>query len=431
MIAMNTVPSHQTTKFGKYFGLEVAGRGNTATVYHGYDPFSDREVAIKVSGRSLDDHEDRLTRKLFYNEAQTAGRLVHPHIVRLLDAGEESGRPYLVMEYVAGGHTLQHHCRADSLLSPTAAAEAVYHCARALDYSHRNGVIHRDIKPTNVLMGEASAKLTDFGIAQCSSIDTTQIAGVVGSPRYMSPEQISQQPITPATDIYSLGVVLHELLTGNALFHGDNLASLMHTIVNQGPRVEHRAYPVAGAAEIVRQAVARQPEARFGSAGEFAEALCDVFGLSAEEDDIGETQKRECLSELEFFCDFSADELTQILRHASWHHYDAGDTIIVEGNMDLSFYIIADGSVTVKKADTTLCRLEPGACFGEMGYLSESPRTATVIANEPVMLLSLQANTVRRTTEGCQLRFNEAFIRTLIARLSQANNVLAHRRTAA
>ncbi|MDX1513558.1 MAG: serine/threonine-protein kinase, partial [Gammaproteobacteria bacterium] len=195
-------------KFGKYHVLGLAGRGNMGVVYLGYDPFADRQVAIKVSAAPdpLDGTSSRLARKLFFNEAHMAGVLEHPNILRILDAGEEGGEPYIVMEFVEGGNTLQPFCDPENLLPVPEVADIVARCAKALDYAHCRGVIHRDIKPTNIMRTpEGDVKIGDFGVAQRTMADTTHVMGILGSPRYMSPEQIREETISGQTDLYSLG----------------------------------------------------------------------------------------------------------------------------------------------------------------------------------------------------------------------------------
>ena len=229
-------------QIGKYYAMEVVGSGNMAVVYREYDPFNDQEVAIKVSHEKLDamNFPETLTRKLFFNEAQAAGALIHPNIVRVLDAGEHHGSPYLVMDYVGEGATLEAFCKGNERLATHRIGEIIYHCARALDYSHRHGVIHRDVKPSNILVtAGGQAKITDFGIAQRDTFDETQISGLVGSPTYMSPEQIRQLDLNTQTDVYSLGVVMYLLLTGTPPFRASNVAGLMHAIINE-PVLHHR-----------------------------------------------------------------------------------------------------------------------------------------------------------------------------------------------
>ena len=418
-------------KIGKYYALEVVGTGNMAVVYRGYDPFSDQEVAIKVSHEKLKamNFPGTLTRKLFFNEAQAAGALIHPNIVRVLDAGEHDGSPYLVMDYVGEGKTLDEFCRGNELLPAKRVGEIVYQCARALDYSHYHGVIHRDVKPSNILMTEQGrAKITDFGIAQRNTLDETQIIGILGSPSYMSPEQVRQEDLNPQTDVYSLGIVMYELLTGEPPFRAANVAGLMYRIVNEPVPVPILDYDAPEAIhDILAKALAKDRRDRYHSAGEMAEALFEAFdNISDTDEGISEERKLEYLRRLEFFSNFTREQLREILANGTWNSHAPGATIILEGSMDLAFYIIVAGHVAVRKDHEVLCRLLAGNCFGEMGYLAKTERTASIIAGEPVLLLALNANAIKRTSTACQLKFNEAFIRTLIGRLTMTSEALVH-----
>ena len=159
-------------------------------VYLAHDPFAERPVAIKLGSIPTSAEAARLSHRIFFNEARLAGLLKHPNILSVYDAGEEDGRPYIVMEYVDGSRTLKDHCQADSLLPLRRVVEIAFKCARALDYAHRAGVIHRDIKSSNILLTPSGdVKIADFGIARRLHSETTQVMGMVGSPRYMSPEQ--------------------------------------------------------------------------------------------------------------------------------------------------------------------------------------------------------------------------------------------------
>ena len=349
-------------KIGKYYALEVVGTGNMAVVYRGYDPFTDREVAIKVSHEKLEamNFPGTLTRKLFFNEAQAAGALVHPNIVRVVDAGEQEGIPYLVMEYVGAGKTLDAFCRGEQRLPTRQIGEIIYHCARALDYSHRHGVIHRDVKPSNILMtAQGRVKLTDFGIAQRNTMDETQIIGLLGSPNYMSPEQVRQDDLNPQTDVYSLGVVMYELLTGSPPFRASNVASLMYRIMHDAPpRPSLETDTPEAVYTILDKAMEKNRAQRYRSAAEMAEALFEAFdGITDNDDRISDERKLEYVKRLEFFSNFSDDQLREILASGSWISHARDETILLEGSMDLAFYIIVAGHVAVRKDDEVLCRL--------------------------------------------------------------------------
>jgi len=175
--------SETPRKLGKYTIIGVAGRGNMGVVYIAHDPYTDRKVAIKVCplDADADSHAQRVARKLFFNEAHTAGALDHPNILKIYDAGEDDGQPYIVMEHVDGGHTLQEHITPDTLLPVDRVVALVYQAAKGLDYAHRRGVIHRDIKPGNLMLAsEQIVKIGDFGIAQYALSDATQVMGVLG-----------------------------------------------------------------------------------------------------------------------------------------------------------------------------------------------------------------------------------------------------------
>src|SRR3954466_209461 len=179
------------TKIGKYPVLRKLGEGATSEVYQCTDPFNQRTVAIKVAFPEsfADPEKGRLLKKLFLTEASLAGKLAHPHICQIYDAVAEEGLHYIVMEYVDGG-TLEKFCRADALLPVERVIEMAFKCTRALDFAHRQGVTHRDIKPANILhTGETQVKISDFGAALIASGETTQINSI-GSPAYMSPEQV-------------------------------------------------------------------------------------------------------------------------------------------------------------------------------------------------------------------------------------------------
>jgi serine/threonine protein kinase len=177
-------------------------------------------------------------RKLFFNEAKVAGKLRHPNIVGVFDAGVEGDVCYIVMEMIFGGRTLFDHCQPDSLLPIEDVVRVIFKSARALDYAHRQGVIHRDVKPRNILLTEdGEVKLSDFSIALRTQGDATdtQVHGYIGSPLYMSPEQVKDDTITNQTDIFSLGVVMYELLTGRHPFAADNLPAIAHRITEKIP----------------------------------------------------------------------------------------------------------------------------------------------------------------------------------------------------
>ena len=271
-IASKSLPE----SIGRYALLRELGRGSTATVFLAHDPFAGREVALKLFAHAPGD--DGLTRGThrasFLNEAALVGRLQHPHIVALLDAAVEPGYSYVVMDYVAGG-TLAQHTTAGKLLPLERVVEVAFKLSRALEYAQQQGVIHRDIKPGNVLLTRPfDVKLSDFGVARIDSATHTEITGV-GSPAYMSPEHLTDQPLNHQTDIYSLGAVMYQLLAGRLPFYAASAVELARQIVAQEPprlRALRPELPEALEA-IVARALQKDRRARYQSWFEFGRDL--------------------------------------------------------------------------------------------------------------------------------------------------------------
>ncbi|MDE1984456.1 MAG: serine/threonine protein kinase, partial [Gammaproteobacteria bacterium] len=265
-------------KLGKFVVTQELGRGATGTVYLCHDSFLGKDVAIKLYNLdgAVGDKATRTRRKLFFNEAYLVGKMNHPNILPIYDAGEEDGHCYVVMEYVRGAQPLTLFCREDNLLPVRRVVEVIFKCAKALDYAHRKGLVHRDIKPGNILMtAEGDVRIVDFGVAHMAGNEVGQLKGLVGSPSYMAPEQMRQQPSTVQTDLYSLGVVMYELLTGKRPFYGDNLSRLVHQIIYATPPPVHRLRPDAPAVleEIVDKALAKDVARRYQTGLELATDL--------------------------------------------------------------------------------------------------------------------------------------------------------------
>lgn len=420
-------------KLGKYEISRLVGRGSMGIVYEGYDPFSDAPVAIKVAlADSLKDKEvGSRYRKMFFNEAHTAGMLKHPNIIDILDAGAEDETCYIVMELVEGGETLKQYTNSDNLLPVDQVVEIIFKCAKALDYAHRQGVIHRDIKPTNILITrDMDVKIGDFSIAHLMSSDTTNTMpmGFVGSPRYMSPEQVQEDNITNQTDLFSLGIVMYELLTGKHPFYADSFSRLIHKIINEKhpPLKTHRPDIPDILEKIVHHALQKNPDKRYKMGLNMAADLSLAFDyLEKPEQDIAVQEKFNAIQELEFFSDFPESEIWEIIRACIWQEFTPGDEIIVEGDIDDAFYIISSGSVDVLKGDTVVGSLHKGDCFGEMAYLSKTERTATIRASDHVSLMKINATLIDQVSVDCQLHFSKVFMRTLVRRLSMTTAMLA------
>jgi serine/threonine-protein kinase len=267
-------------RLGRYVIEKRIGRGAMGAVYLAKDPRINRPVAVKAIPieKEFEDEELKEARQRFYREAESAGRLTHPNIITVYDAGEDKGLAYIAMEYVPG-IPLKDFTDPNRLLAPKRAFELAAATAEALDYAHNQGVIHRDIKPANLLYNpkDASLKISDFGVARMTDNNRTKTGIVLGTPMYMSPEQLGAENITGLSDLFSLGVTLYELLAGEAPFQATNIAVLMTKITTEDPNPlagRRRGIPPAADA-ILAKAMAKKPEDRFSCGAEMAVALRD------------------------------------------------------------------------------------------------------------------------------------------------------------
>jgi serine/threonine-protein kinase len=264
---------------GKYELRNVLGKGAMGTVYEGFDPIIARQVAIKtVRLPEPDDHEAQEELARFKREAQAAGRLTHPNIVGVFDYGETPELAYIVMEYV-NGTTLKHVVDKKERFELAEIVRIMESLMAGLQYSHDRGVVHRDIKPANVMLTKSGeVKIADFGIARIESSSMTQAGTMLGTPSYMSPEQFMGQTVDARTDLYSSGVMLYQLLTGEKPFEG-GLTAIMHKVLNTDPpppsalsvTVPH-SFDV-----VVQKAMAKRPEDRFATANDFSKAVRDAY----------------------------------------------------------------------------------------------------------------------------------------------------------
>ena len=416
-------PSDVPEKIGKYVIINKVGKGSTGTVYLSHDPYYRRDVAIKVYNVEEDSDPDRakVTRKMFYNEAHMVGMLQHPNIMPIYDAGEEDGKYYVVTEHVQGARTLAAYCRPDNLLRVDDVVETIYKGAKALHYAHGRGVIHRDIKPSNLMLTiDNDVRIIDFGIAICSDSDISRIEGIAGSPSYMSPEQVQSEELTPRSDLYSLGAVLYELLTGFRPFRADNLSKLLHQIVYATPPPIHtyRDDIPEELETVVAMSMQKDPDKRCASGAAMAADLTRVYqDLRTKYDSLDNQEHFDLLRTLTFFHEFSHAEIWEVLRASDWHEYKDGEEIVREGEMDDRFYIIVSGKAAVETNGQSLGVLEDGSCFGETSYVRGAKRTASIRAKGPVTILRVSSTLMEQVSSACQLRFNKVFLRSLITRL--------------
>ncbi len=418
-------------KIGKYVIINEIGHGSTGSVYLSHDPYFHRDVAIKVYNMEPNDDPQRTTiaRKMFFNEAHMVGMLQHPNILPIYDAGEEGDHYYVVMEHIQGARTLEVYCRPDNLLRIDDVVKIIFKCAKALHYAHQRGVVHRDIKPGNIMLTTKNdVRIIDYGIAIMKDSNISRIEGIAGSPSYMSPEQIQSAEITHASDLYSLGAVMYELLTGFRPYRASTLSRLLNQIVFATPAPIHtlRADVPEELEEIVTIALQKDPADRYADGGEFSARLTQVFqGLREQYEQMDSQEHFDLLRRLSFFHDFSQQEIWELLRASEWRAYSAGQAIVREGEMDDRFYVIVSGRVLVEANEQVVGCLERGDCFGEASYGSEGKTTSTVKAEQSVTVLSVSSTLLEQASSACQLRFNKVFLRALIMRLQGAQKASA------
>lgn len=419
---------------GKYQVIKKLGQGATSTVYLGYDPFVGREVAIKLLKPEIlnDPKAGGIHKKQLLTEASLAGKLSHPHIIAIYDAVMEAEASYIVMEYVAGG-TLERHTTPDNLLPIFRVVEYMFKCCRALNYAQFNGVIHRDIKPANILLTDSGdIKISDMGAAiVLNNADQTQISDI-GSPVYMSPEQVKGWVLTHQTDIYSLGVVMYCLLTGRLPYTAKSLASLFHQILNAEfapPRALRPEIPEQ-LERIVMRAMQKEKDKRYQDWKDFGSDLAaignfDQGGLEGQ--NVGEAEKFTVLRGMELFREFTDTELWEILHIGEWEKQPAHAVLMQEDELGNTFYILVEGSAMVTKGKRLLNVIQKGDCFGEMGYISGKPvaRSATVTSGTEVTLIKIPPLLLPQLSDHCQLHFNQAFLKILADRLRMTDDRFA------
>jgi serine/threonine protein kinase len=263
---------------GRYEVEKELGRGAMGVVYLGRDPKINRAVAIKTLRfeNDVEPEETKSVRERFFREAESAGTLNHPNIIRIFDAGEDNEIAFIAMELLEG-EDLKKYVDKANLLPVPLIVEYVATIADALDYAHAHGVVHRDIKPANVmLLKDGTLRVTDFGIARITSTSKTATGTVLGTPSYMSPEQLSGKKIDGRSDLFSLGVMLYELLTGEKPFAGESIATLLFRIASENhpdPRLKRPDRITASLNTVIDKALTKDPDLRYQRGSEMAKDL--------------------------------------------------------------------------------------------------------------------------------------------------------------
>ena len=418
-----------TLQVGKYEVQKHLGKGATGTVYLAKDTFTGKEVALKTIEPEVfrDPEFGTVYRSQFLNEASLAGKLRHPHIVSILDAvvSEESG--HIAMELVTGGD-LSKHVTSGKLLPIGDVLQVGFKCCGALQYAASQGIVHRDIKPANIMIADGTeVKIADFGAAFLKKSQVVQTAAM-GSPYYMSPEQIQGKEVTFHSDMYSLGVVMFELLTGNRPFAGANIETLMQKIIGEEappPSAKRADLPKALDA-IVLRALKKDPAQRYATWADFAGELSKAGQLVLPAGSIPDSEKYVMLKSVPMLSLLADSELWELARAGRWTRVAKGKQIVKEKDRGVSFFFLAKGDAKVTRGGKLLNMVSGTEFFGEMAYIAGGEaRHATVEAHTDVLLAEFEPPALDRMSLGAQLQLTRALVRNVADRLALANTRIA------
>ena len=434
--AANLLPG----RIGKYHVKAKLGEGATSEVFLAHDPFHLRDVAIKRvrTGLVTDSRESHFQQRFFAAEAALVGQLNHPNVVQILDAVVDDIAPYLVMEYVPGV-TLRRFCRADHLLPVAQVVEIGFKCAMALGYCSLRGLIHRDVKPANVLAvldGEqiTGLKITDFGSVFNLAADHTQVHRV-GSLAYMSPEQLDGDVVDCRADIYSLSAVLYHLIAGRPPFDAQQQAAIMNQIFNATPPPlgELREGVPPRLVQLIESGLAKSRDDRPQDWDLFAHELSalgsDRLLARGSAQQVVDSERFTLLRTLEFFADFGDVELWEVVHRASWQRHTFGQALYRKGQTGNTFHIIAQGRVEVYRDGRSVGSYGTGTSVGEMAYLAPNPElrvhSVDALVAQTTTTVSFTPDSLSKLSLGTRHLFDKAFIRVLVRRLHEAQEAAA------
>lgn len=414
-------------RIGKFQLNKVIGKGSSGTVYHAIDTFSGREVALKVLDMAVANkpENDDANFMQFMTEASLAGQLIHPHIASIIEASVSDDSGYIAVEYVPGGDLSQYTTRGN-LISQEDAIQIAFKSCGALDYAFRQGIVHRDIKPQNILIASGTnIKVADFGAAYLSKTLDSQISSI-GSPLFMSPEQINNMPLGLHSDMYSLGVVLYLLFTGQRPFLSNSLDELLKEILNSEPIAPtlHRPELSSEIDQIIQRMMAKSPEDRYPSWAELALELAKIGRLTISQSEISDSEKFVALKKVRLLGQLDDAELWELVQICKWSRVPSRSVIVREGEAGASLFFLGSGQVKVTKQDRLLNLLDAGECIGEMSYIKEGAihRQATVESMSDVILAEFEKDALDKLSLRCRYQLSQALLNSLVDRLVHADD---------
>lgn len=415
-------------QIGKYVIGSRLGSGTCGVVHQARDNVLGREVAIKLSPSG----ETQVSagkvpgaQRAYQTEVYAAGRLRHPNIVTVFDAGQYEELNYIVMESI-DGNSLKYYGKGQKLLPTYRALEVICECCKALDYSHRQDILHRDIKPANVMVGsDGTVKLLDFGIAVGLSEDSglTRSGPTLGTPNYMSPEQILGKTLSPASDFYSLGTVMFELLTGKQLFKAKKVKDLFRTVVHQSAPKLHEFRPdlPQELSKIVEKALQKKPEQRYQSGMELIAALTPFVEHFKVIEQRTEEQRAliPVLQKLPFFNSFNDADIARLLAEADIREYNKGARLFADGNQARELLVIVEGIVSMELNESIHRIYGPGECIGELGFIHGTRESAKPRARSKLRVLRVSSETLAIMPPKLHLLYYKRISDILVSRMAR------------
>jgi eukaryotic-like serine/threonine-protein kinase len=419
-------PEIALKKLGRYEIKAKIGEGGMGTVFEAIDPMLERKVALKVNKISRDT-EAKSKQKYadrFLKEARLAAQFIHPNIAITYDAGMEDGLLYMALEYI-DGHGLQSHARAPELLPKPQVLEIIYNVCYALDYIHTKGYLHLDIKPSNIMLTQkGEVKLMDFGISRLQKESSGPENDISGTVYYLSPEQVnSGYPINQQTDLYALGTVLYELLSGCRPFQGDTPYQVIYRISHEEPPPISTYLPDLSPeiAAVVQKALSKNRQNRFQSAREFADVLLPLIrGKDSVTMDSQDKRKMAFLRQLYLFRHFQRTELKEVIRLSAWKAYPKGAWIIEKPEGVSDIYFIIHGAASLELGGETK-PLRKGESFGESAVLYPTEKNAKVRAESDCIVMTINATILNQASDALQVKFLKEFYNKKVRQLVEAN----------
>jgi eukaryotic-like serine/threonine-protein kinase len=402
------------------------GRGATGEVHLAFDNYLQRDVALKLTRLNQFDQSDdgARNRRMWLNETRLAGKLKHPFIVEVIEAGSTDEFDYLVMEYVRGG-TLRQHTTFDKLLPLDHVVDILFKVCNALDYAHKMGVLHRDIKPSNILLCEdGSVKISDFGSAFLVNSDLTQV-DTVGTLPFMAPEHFRQSRPSMQSDVYAVGVMAYQLLTGMLPFTAKTSEELIYQkLQGEALPLENRRQDIP---QLLRFAVHRamhaDKELRYNAWKDLCDDLATAFPQKPRLDEVRfDSSRFKILRSLPFFSGFTDTEVWEVVGICGWQEKTKGEHIVKENEASNTLYFIVSGQALVSKQGVEVSRLSNGDCFGEIAYLDTARhlRLATVTSLTDIKLIEINETSLLQASNNFQASFAKAFLNLMVARLGTA-----------